>query len=66
MNILLANISQHSGVDSISLLITILTVMVFLFSFVINRISLLRIQKNSRRVKDLSTIMQRTLSTNNL
>ena len=64
MNILLANISQHSGVDSISLLITILTVMVFLFSFVINRISLLRIQKNSRRVKDLSTIMQRTLSTN--
>ena len=39
MNILLANISQHSGVDSISLLITILTVMVFLFSFVINRIS---------------------------
>ena len=65
MNILLAIISEHQGVDSISLLITILTIMTFIICWIINRLSLLRIRKNSERVKDLSAMMQRTLNTGN-
>ena len=64
MNILLTTI-QQAGVDKISLLITVIIFMAFIFSWVINRISLLRIRHNSERTKDLSTIMQRTLSTSN-
>ena len=64
MNILM-NISQHSGVDGISLLITILSIIVFVLCWIINRISILRIRKNAERVKDLSAIMQRTLNTSN-
>ena len=65
MQTLLASILQNPAVDSISLLITIITFMAFLISWVINRISLLRIRHNSERTKDLSTIMQSTLSSSN-
>ena len=54
-----------AGVDKISLLITVITFMALLFGWVINRLSLLRIRHNSERSKDLSTIMQRTLSSSN-
>ena len=64
MNILLTTL-QNTSVDNISLLITIVIFMAFIFGSVINRISLLRIRHNSERTKDLSTIMQRTLSTSN-
>lgn len=65
MQILLTTIQSIAGVDKISLLITVITFMALLFGWVINRLSLLRIRHNSERSKDLSTIMQRTLSSSN-
>ena len=65
MQILLSTIQTIAGVDKISLLITVITFMALLFGWVINRLSLLRIRHNSERSKDLSTIMQRTLSSSN-
>lgn len=60
MNILLANIQQSTDIDSISVLIIIVTFMALIFGWVLNRITLLRIRQNTERTKDLSTIMQRT------
>ena len=65
MQILLTTILATVGADKISLLITSITFMAFLFGWVINRLSLLRIRQNSERSKDLSTIMQHTLSSSN-
>ena len=65
MNILLANIQQSTDIDSISVLIIIVIFMALIFGWVLNRITLLRIRQNTERTKDLSTIMQRTLSTSN-
>ena len=65
MQILLTTIQSIAGVDKISLLITVITFMALFFGWVINRLSLLRIRHNSERSKDLSTIMQRTLSSSN-
>lgn len=65
MTIILANIQNSTSVDSISLLITLLTFLTFIISWAVNRISLLRIRKNSEQTKDLLTIMQRTLNTGN-
>lgn len=63
MNILLTHITQFIGVDSVSLLITALTFAAFAIGWAINRLSILRIRKNSEKVKDLSAIMQQTLHT---
>ena len=65
MNILLATIQQSAGFDKISVLITIVIFVTFIFVWVVNRITLLRIRHNSEHTKDLSTIMQRTLATSN-
>lgn len=63
MNMLLANIQNSIGVDSISLLIAILTFLAFVMVWAIYRINLLRIHKNAEHTKDLHTIMRRTLDT---
>lgn len=65
MNIILVQIQQSSGIDSVSLLMTLLTAIAFIIGWVINRISILRIHKNSARSKELSSIMQHTLNTSN-
>ena len=65
MNILLEITGNHygTGADGISLLMTILVLLAFIVSLAVNQISLLRIRKHSERAKDLTTIMQHTLST---
>ena len=65
MNSLILTIPSSSGVDSISLTITIFMFIAFIVCWAVNRISILRIRKNSERMKDLSAIMQHTLNTSN-
>ena len=48
-----------------SVLMTFLTFLAFAIGWAVNRISILRIRKNSARTKELSTIMQHTLNTSN-
>ncbi len=65
MNVILSNSIQSVGVDSMSVLMTFLTFLAFAIGWAVNRISILRIRKNSARTKELSTIMQHTLNTSN-
>ena len=65
MNSLILTIQNSSNVDSISLMAVIIVFIAFIIGWVVNRITLLRIRKNSMQVKDLSTIMQHTLNTSN-
>ena len=65
MNSLILTIQNSSNVDSISLMAVIIVFIAFIIGWVVNRITLLRIRKNSMQVKDLSTIMQHTLNASN-
>ena len=65
MNSLILTIQNSPNVDSISLTAAIIVFIAFIIGWVVNRITLLRIRKNSMQVKDLSTIMQHTLNTSN-
>ena len=47
------------------ILIVILTLMVIIIGMILNRITLYSIRRNTRRAKDIATIMQRTLNDNN-
>ena len=60
-HILLAGLFGGS-VDSISLLMTFMMVIAFFICWGINRISYLRIHRNSKRIKEISTIMKHTLN----
>ena len=65
MNILLADITTQSGqneVQSVSMLMVLIVVIIFIISWVFNRISILRIRKNTDSIKDLSTVLQQTLN----
>lgn len=67
MNILLTDITTQSSqyeVQSISMLMVLIVIIVFIISWVFNRISLLRIRKNTDSIKDLSTVLQQTLNIN--
>lgn len=61
-NVLLTYLQQTAEVDSISILMTLLVFITFIVGWVVNRIILLRVRRNSERAKDLSTIMQHTLN----
>lgn len=65
MNSLILTIQNSSNVDSISLTAAIIVFIAFIIGWVVNRLTLLRIRKNSMQVKDLSTIMQHTLNASN-
>ena len=64
MNILLTDITtnSHYAVQSVSMLMVLVVIIVFIISGVLNRISILRIRKNTDRIKDLSTVLQQTLN----
>ncbi|MBR0166515.1 MAG: PAS domain-containing sensor histidine kinase [Prevotella sp.] len=67
MNILLTDITTQSSqyeVQSISMLMVLMVIIVFIISWVFNRISILRIRKNTDSIKDLSTVLQQTLNIN--
>ncbi len=54
--------TQHAmGIEGVSILIVSIAMLVFIFSYGVNRITLLRIKKNKKRSQDLSLIMQHTL-----
>ena len=69
MNILLSTISStasaQSEVQGISMLMVLSVFILFIFSWIINRIVILRIKKNTDRIKDLSTVLQQTLQVSN-
>ena len=67
MNIILSDIanSSQSGVQSVSMLMVLVVLIIFIISWVFNRISILRIRKNTDRIKDLSTVLQHTLIVSN-
>ena len=47
------------------IVIVILTIVVIIIGMILNRITLSSIRKNTKRAKDMATIMQRTLNENN-
>ena len=67
MNIVLANILAltFTGQDIVSVLMVVIVLFAFLATWAINRISILRIRKRTDQTKDLSAIMQHTLSISN-
>ena len=60
-NILLISFLKGST-DTISVLLTLMSVIAFLICWGINRISILRIHRNSKRSNEISTIMKHTLN----
>ena len=60
-NILLTGFLRGS-VDAVSVMMTLLTVIVFAICWGLNRISILRIHKNTRRAREISTVMKQTLN----
>ncbi len=60
-NILLTGFLRGS-VDAVSVMMTLLTVIVFAVCWGLNRISILRIRKNTRRAREISTVMKQTLN----
>lgn len=63
MNILLAIIDNFGSgsLDVVTLLVVFLTFVAFIITWVLNRISILRIRKSVRQSKDISDILQHTL-----
>ena len=67
MNMTLSQIltsATGTAVDGISLLMTLLVVIAFTISWGFNRLSILRIRRNSQRIHDMSAIMKHTLNLN--
>ena len=60
-NILLMGFFGGS-VDAVSLVMTLLAVIVFLIFWCLNRISILRIRKNTKRANEISAVMKHTLN----
>ena len=60
-NILLTGFLRGS-VDAVSVVLTLLAVIVFAICWGLNRISILRIRKNTRRAREISTVMKQTLN----
>jgi PAS domain S-box-containing protein len=70
MNILLTHIiadtaAAQTEVQGISVLMVLSVIVIFIISWVINRISILRIRKNTESIKDLSTVLQHTIHVSN-
>ena len=65
MNILLSTIESNNGIDSVSILIILLILFLFILTWGFNRISILRIRRKSEQAKDLSAIMKHTLNMSN-
>ena len=60
-NILLTGFLRGS-VDAVSVMMTLLTVIVFAICWGLNRISILRIHKNTQHAREISTVMKHTLN----
>ena len=60
-NILLTGFLRGS-VDAVSVMMTLLTVIVFAICWGLNRISILRIRKNTQHAREISTVMKQTLN----
>ena len=53
---------MSNGIDSITILIVLLIIFLFILMWGFNRISILRIRRKSEQAQDLSTIMKHTLN----
>ena len=62
MNILLSSIKSANSVDTVSILIMLLMLFLFVLTWGFNRISTLRIRRKSEQANDLSMIMKHTLN----
>lgn len=65
MNRLLSAIDYANSIDTVSILIIMLILFLFILMWGFNRISILRIRRKSEQAKDLSMIMRHTLNMNN-
>ena len=52
----------RGSVDAVSVVLTLLAIIVFAICWGVNRISILRIRKNTRRAREISTVMKQTLN----
>ena len=64
MNILLYIFTDNdqTGIQGVSVLMVLAVLIVFIISWALNRISILRIRKNTEKIQDLSTVLQHTLN----
>ena len=62
MHILLSTIELNNSVDSISILMILFVVFLFILAWGFNRISILRNRRKTEQAKDLSMIMKHTLN----
>ena len=65
MHILLSTIELNNSVDSISILMILFVVFLFILAWGFNRISILRNRRKTEQAKDLSMIMKHTLNMSN-
>lgn len=65
MNLLLTDISYSgapSEVQGVAMLMVCAVIIIFIISWIINRISILRIKQDTEQIRDLSTVLQHTLN----
>lgn len=58
----IAHSSSPTGVQGVTMLMVFAVVLIFLVSWIINRISILHIRKDSEKIRDLSITLQHTLN----
>ena len=58
----IAHSSSPTGVQGVTMLMVFAVVIIFLVSWIINRISILHIRKDSEKIRDLSITLQHTLN----
>ena len=65
MNLLLTDTSYSgapSEVQGVAMLMVCAVIIIFIISWIINRISILRIKQDTEQIRDLSTVLQHTLN----
>ena len=58
----IAHSSSPTGIQGVTMLMVFAVVIIFLVSWIINRISILHIRKDSEKIRDLSITLQHTLA----
>ena len=58
----IAHSSSPTGIQGVTMLMVFAVVIIFLVSWIINRISILHIRKDSEKIRDLSITLQHTLN----
>ena len=58
----ITSIQENTGIDTISVIISSIFLLIFIGAWIVNRLSVTRIRKSAERQADLSSMMKRTLT----